>query len=288
MRRLTLSVIAGLCVALISTSVAYASGLTESEADKSVTAWQEAAQKTKAYTQHKILKRNTAPRRSGPVAPDSGLTEVEIGKMVQAEIDASSPCAYFFGRGQYCTYQLTDQPADPKKAPDPGRPGQETYVVQLTSAQAAQIAVAQLKLPAVKPGIGPDPSINRWKMAAVGYPLWLWADGPTEVGPVSQTVANLRVSLQARLTSVTYDMGDGHQVSCAGPGTRWTRAVTPGQPSRCGYRYQRPSLPAGDYTVTATSHWDITWVIGNQSGVITMDQQGTRTLPVGELQALVR
>lgn len=262
--------------------------LTVDKRNKSVEAWQKAAQKTRAYTQYKILKRAQAPRRGGPVTPDSGLTKLDVSKMVQAEIDASSPCAYFFERGQYCTYQLTDQPADPKQKPDPGQPGQETYVVQLTSAQAAQIAVAQLKLPAVKPGIGPDPSINRWKMAAVGYPLWLWADGPTQVGPVSQTVANLNVSLRARLTSVTYDMGDGQQVSCTGPGSRWTRAVPAGQPSRCGYRYQQPSLPAGDYTVTATSRWAITWVVGNQSGVITMDQQGTRTLPVGELQALIR
>jgi hypothetical protein len=183
------------------------------------------------------------------------------------------------------------------------------------------MAVAQLKLPAVKPGVGPDPSINRWKMAAVGYPLWLWADGPTHVGPVSQSVANLHVSLEAQLTSVPYQMGDGHTVTCNGPGKKWTRSVeagTPsrcgyryskpslpkvtcngpgkkwtrsveaGTPSRCGYRYSKPSLPKGSYTVRAISHWDITWVVGGQTGVVTMDQEGTRLLPVGELQVLIR
>ena len=125
-------------------------------------------------------------------------------------------------------------------------------------------------------------------MAAVGYPLWLWADGPTHVGPVSQSVANLHVSHDAQLTSVTYRMGDGHSVTCNGPGREWTRSVEAGTPTSCGYRYQKPSLPKGKYTVRAVSHWDITWVVGGQTGVISMDQQGTRQLPVGELQVLVR
>jgi hypothetical protein len=51
----------------------------------------------------------------------------------------------------------------------------------ITAGQAAAIAVARLQLPTVAPGIGPSPDLNRWNMAAVGYPLWLWADGPTHV-----------------------------------------------------------------------------------------------------------
>ena len=41
----------------------------------------------------------------------------------------------------------------------------------------------------LRPGIGPSPDLNPWDMAAVGYPLWLWADGPTHVGPISDAVA---------------------------------------------------------------------------------------------------
>lgn len=52
---------------------------------------------------------------------------------------------------------------------------------QPTAGQAAAIAVARLQLPKIAPGIGPSPDINPWNMAAVGYPLWLWADGPTHV-----------------------------------------------------------------------------------------------------------
>src|SRR5215218_9127672 len=48
-------------------------------------------------------------------------------------------------------------------------------VPAITPAQAGAIAATRLKLPTVAPGIGPSPDRNRWKMAAVGYPLWLWA-----------------------------------------------------------------------------------------------------------------
>ena len=44
------------------------------------------------------------------------------------------------------------------------------------------MAVARLQLPANKPGIGPAPTKNEWHIAVVGYPLWLWADGATQVG----------------------------------------------------------------------------------------------------------
>ncbi len=197
-------------------------------------------------------------------------------------------CAYYYETAAGgCTFALP-QPAAAKKKAATKKDPKAPQVVQVSPQEIAMMAVAELQLPAVKPGIGPDPTLNRWKMAAVGYPLWLWADGPTHVGPVSQRVANLFVSLDARLTSVTYSMGDGHTVTCDGPGSKWTSDVAAGQASECGYRYKKPSLPRGDYTVTATSHWAITWVIGGQSGVVNMDQVGTRQLPVGELQVLIR
>ncbi len=160
---------------------------------------------------------------------------------------------------------------------------------RITPAQAGAIAVARLKLPTVAPGIGPSPELNRWKMAAVGYPLWLWADGPTQVGPVSDSAGGLNVSLEAKVTKVTFRMGDGQSVSCTGGGREWTRAVKPGTKSpSCGYAYTRPSLPKGKYTVAAISNWAVTWTSNNQSGVIDVPAVDTVQLPVGELQVLVR
>jgi hypothetical protein len=160
---------------------------------------------------------------------------------------------------------------------------------QPTAGQAAAIAVARLQLPKIAPGIGPSPDINPWKMAAVGYPLWLWADGPTHVGPISDSVAGLSVSLDAEVSSLTFRMGDGHTVTCAGSGHAWTTAVQPGTESpSCGYTYAKPSLPEKTYTVAAIANWAVTWTSNGQSGVINVPVVDTAELPVGELQVLVR
>jgi hypothetical protein len=160
---------------------------------------------------------------------------------------------------------------------------------QPTAGQAAAIAVARLQLPKIAPGIGPSPDLNPWNMAAVGYPLWLWADGPTHVGPISDSVAGLSVSLDAEVSSLTFRMGDGHTVTCAGSGHPWTTAVQPGTESpSCGYTYAKPSLPDKTYTVAAIANWAVTWTSNGQSGVINVPVVDTAELPVGELQVLVQ
>jgi hypothetical protein len=160
---------------------------------------------------------------------------------------------------------------------------------RVTAGQAAAIAVARLQLPTIAPGIGPSPDLNQWNMAAVGYPLWLWADGPTHVGPISDSVAGLSVSLDAEVSSLTFRMGDGHTVTCPGTGHPWTTAVEPGTKSPdCGYSYANPSLPDHAYTVAAIANWAVTWTSNGQSGVINVPVANTTQLPVGELQVLVR
>jgi hypothetical protein len=159
----------------------------------------------------------------------------------------------------------------------------------IAAGQAAAIAVARLQLPTIAPGIGPSPELNRWNMAAVGYPLWLWADGPAHVGPVSDSVGGLSVSLDAAVSSLTFRMGDGHSVTCPGLGQQWTTTVEPGAKSpSCGYSYAKPSLPDGSYTVAAIANWAVTWTSNGQSGVINVPAVDTTELPVGELQVLVR
>ena len=155
--------------------------------------------------------------------------------------------------------------------------------------EAAYIAVARLHLTPPKPMIGPPPEINEWKMAAVGYPMWLWAEGNLNPAPVSDTVYDLTVSLDARLVKVTFDMGDGHRQTCADVSHRWVRGTTPGAPSPgCGHTYTRPSLPKGKYTITAYSTWSVAWSVNGVGGTIPLYQQASTTVPVGELQVLTR
>jgi hypothetical protein len=158
----------------------------------------------------------------------------------------------------------------------------------LTPEQIAYIAFARLHLEPLKPVIGPPPELNRWNMAAVGYPLWLSGGGDPHPPAVWDQVFNLRVRLEARVKKVDFLMGDGNVVTCDGPGLRWTPAVEPGEKSPvCGYQYAKPSLPDRNYTVTARTHWGVRWTINSQTGVIPMIQASSVDLPVGELQVLV-
>lgn len=175
--------------------------------------------------------------------------------------------------------------------PEPDEPDAEPVtIVTITPHQAALMAAAYLPLQPGRPTVGPPPELNKWKMAAVGYPLWIWAEGNLDPAPVSRSVSGLSVSLDANLSKITYDMGDGTKVTCAGPGTLWVKGkIAPGTPSPdCGHTYIKPSLPSGSYTITATTHWAVAWTAGGQSGTIPFTQTSTTALPVGEIQTLVR
>lgn len=159
---------------------------------------------------------------------------------------------------------------------------------RITPGEAGAKAVARLQLPTLKAQIGPDPAKNEWGMIPVGYPVWLFADGETSLSD-SDEVEDLAVSLEAELTSMTFDMGDGTTVTCDGPGTKHTADVEPGRPSpTCGHTYQRmPRGSAKSYMVTATAHWSITWTAFGESDTVTDTTSSTTELPVGELQVVV-
>lgn len=144
-------------------------------------------------------------------------------------------------------------------------------------------------------GIVPEPGDNR--MGLIGMPTWMWvADpGPNTMGPVSDSasVGTTSVTATGRVTSITWNMGDGSSVNCHGPGTRYTDAASDSDSPDCGHRYQQTSKeqPGGKYRVTATAHWEFTWQEtggGGQSGVITFDQESSAVIRIGELQVLVR
>ncbi|MBN9107050.1 MAG: hypothetical protein J0I14_18850 [Propionibacteriaceae bacterium] len=151
----------------------------------------------------------------------------------------------------------------------------------------AEVRVA-LHLPDPTPRFGPDPSVNEWKMLAVGYPIWLWTDAPTELSATA-THDGLSMTLRAEWTSTSFEMGDGHTVTCTKTTEYPKHPDRYGAPSpTCGYTYQKRSKPGHDYTVTASTHWRVSWATGGHSGTLTTTYAGRRMLPIGELQALIR
>lgn len=213
---------------------------------------------------------------------------VEANKQTQAAFVRCINTVDTTSCGRYQQDALPDQP-NIREAGDPAPAAAQPAAPAITPEQAAYIASARLRLTAPKPVIGPPPEINEWGMAAVGYPLWLSAEGNLDPAPVSDAVLDLSVSLDARLVEVVFDMGDGHRLRCTDLGTRWTRSVEPGAKSpSCGYAYQEPSLPEGSYTVTANAVWAIDWTINGTTGSIPFFQSASTEIPVGELQVLVR
>lgn len=146
--------------------------------------------------------------------------------------------------------------------------------------------VSRLEVPVPTPSVGPDPSVNEWDMAVVGYPLWLWTDTPASMDS-SVSGYGITITMNARRVSTTFDMGDGNKVTCARM-TAYPRSVKPATPSpTCGYVYSWPSLPKGNYTVTATSRWEVAWSAVGFSGTLPLSASASRELPVGELHAVV-
>lgn len=150
----------------------------------------------------------------------------------------------------------------------------------------AHEVIVALQLPSAAPRIGPDPSVNEWNMAVVGFPLWLWTDGPRTLS-ATRSAHGITFTLAATQRSTTFAMGDGNTVSCATT-QPYPAQVTPGTPSPvCGYVYQKGKARKGTYTVTATTYWDVQWSALGYSGTLPARMTGTRELPVGELQAVV-
>ena len=172
-------------------------------------------------------------------------------------------------------------------APKAAAKNQPTTAQSVASLSAiARTLIVRLQLPDPTPRFGPDPSVNEWKMAAVGYPLWLWTDGPATVSNRVQAYG-VTFTLRAMWQSTTFDMGDGHEVTCTST-RKYVAGTPPGRKSpTCGYTYLTSSLPKGDYRVTATTNWLISWSALGQSGSLPGSHSATLSLPVGELNALV-
>ena len=146
---------------------------------------------------------------------------------------------------------------------------------------AAQ-AVARLSVPAPAIMISPHPSDNQWQVSAVGLPLWVWADDP---GPVTSTVTEqgINIVMQANRGSVQFDWGDATSSVCNQMRPRPAN-LDPLTPSPdCGHTYLR----RGDYTITATAGWAVTWQALGQSGTLPLSSSATSAIPVREFQSLV-
>jgi hypothetical protein len=170
-----------------------------------------------------------------------------------------------------------------RATPPPGLGG-----AGITPAQLAQQALRLLRLSGPDIGMAPSPGST----GLVGVPVWMWtAVTPRTWGPASATasVPGLSVTATARAARIVWSMGDGHSVTCAGPGTPYTESLGAKASPTCGYLYATSSArqPGAKYAVTATTTWNVTWTGGGQSGALTVTRTSTTQVSIGELQVLV-
>lgn len=171
----------------------------------------------------------------------------------------------------------------PAAGAGPGAAGQP----DVTPHQAAQAAIAKLQFTSAGPGAGPTRADNDLPFdAPVGYPVWLWADGGTTTDrSVSDSVGGMGVQIAVRFDQMEWNPGDGSGTITCGTGTPWVKgASAPAAKSpTCGYVYQE----MGRYTLTASTHWTVTWTAGGQTGTVPVEMSQERAFDVGELQTVL-
>ncbi|MGB8020606.1 MAG: hypothetical protein WCF04_05215 [Candidatus Nanopelagicales bacterium] len=156
---------------------------------------------------------------------------------------------------------------------------------QVNPSRLARQALDSMDLNAPAVGATPLPSADA--VSVIGLPTWLWIDDADSHswGPITRTASagGVTVTATARVAKVVWDMGDGQTVTCTSQGTVWTAEKGTGDSPTCGYRYTRP----GQRTITATTFWEVDWSGAGQTGTITFDMSGTRTVNVVELRAVI-
>ena len=154
-------------------------------------------------------------------------------------------------------------------------------------AALAQAAESQLGLgsPVIQasPAVGLDQLVN--------VPTWLWLGGRWAPVRATAAVPGEQVTATATPQRVTWHTGDGATVICRGPGTPYQPSDNPASPSpTCGHTYTRSSAaaPGGEFTVTATITWDVTWAgVGAGGAFAGLVTTSTVRMAVAQSQAIV-
>ncbi|MGC0379965.1 hypothetical protein RKD33_000181 [Streptomyces sp. SAI-129] len=228
--------------------------------------------------------------------------------------DTEIPCAPGYNPADRCFYELMD-PQPPSGPGHTDMNGADTTgpgafymrdcivndvggIVWLTEPPAGLLPDPEVlarqardKMTLLGANIGSSPGPDA--PGLVGMPVWLWNNkSDTTWGPNSATAAvpGLSVTATARVTKITYSMGDGGSVTCTTAGTKYSKAYGDKSSPDCGYRYTKVSAdqPGGKFTVTATSSWEVTWQASNGASGTLPDEIRTSntTARVGELQVV--
>ena len=152
-------------------------------------------------------------------------------------------------------------------------------------------AHGRLVLPSPEIRLNPAPPRDQ----LVNLATWLWLDGSSWSSRSAQaSVPGVSVTVSARPERVIWDMGDGHQVVCHGPGTPYdTTRPAAAQRTDCSHTYRRSSagVPGEHYVITATVEWSAAWSVAGAPGggsLPLLRRSSSQPVRVAEAQAINR
>jgi hypothetical protein len=148
-------------------------------------------------------------------------------------------------------------------APDPAAPTPPAGPAP-SSATVAKQAASTLTLPSPVIEMAPPQTSEQ----IVGVRAWLWVNSAAwQPSTVTATVDGVSATATATPTEVVWNMGDGHSVTCDGPGTPYD-ASQPNATTDCSYTWATPSSSraSGTYQVTATIEFSVTWTAAGAAG----------------------
>lgn len=128
----------------------------------------------------------------------------------------------------------------------------------------AEQASAQLALSPPSIQLSPKADVNQ----IVQLPTWMWVSN-WEPDSATASVPGVSATVTAAPASVTWDMGNGDQVICSGPGTPFDFSRPEEEQSTdCSYTYRHSSTsrPGGVYQVSATMTYDVSWSASGAPG----------------------
>jgi hypothetical protein len=156
----------------------------------------------------------------------------------------------------------------------------------LAGERAAEVALERLELS--------DPVVrfNPPGDQLVGLQSWLWVDTPWAPAAVAASVTGVTATVTASPQFVAWDMGDGHALTCRGPGLSYDASKPPDQQaSDCSHAYDWPSYTrsGGVYEVTAKVTYAVTWHATDGTGAELEPVTRSTTVPVRvvEVQAVI-
>lgn len=155
-----------------------------------------------------------------------------------------------------------------------------------------QLAVEALeRTPLPEPEITMAPSSDIPQL--VNLPTFLWLpEEQWESRSVSASAGGVTSTVTAMPTRVVWDMGQGDEVVCEGPGRPYVPDLPDDrQPSDCDFTYPASSAgePGQAFTVTATVQWETTWTVEGAAGGGSLGLATTSSataVRVAELQSL--